>query len=945
MPESFVNLAFSAGVLAPEFLERRDLEKFQLGLRSGHNWIVDYRGGAVVRPPLEFCSFTKDNTEFVRVVPFQFNLNLANTYCLIFGDQYIRVMQNGRYITESASTATISNITASSVAVVTTSGAHGYSSGDWVYLTTAYHYLNYVPFIVRNATSTTFELEIPNLGTPLDLSHLSGAGSITGTVETIYEIVSPYVTADLREIKFDQYRDLIYITRNGYYPRELSRTADDNWTLSLVDFGGNRDAPDAPTISIGTSTAGGSVYNPDSASQDAGVLYAVTAVDTLGRESYLKDIAISETIIDITNNAGFISLNWTAVTDAVLYKVYRSLVVLKGHAITYAEQVGYLGETIAPEFNDTNIVPDFTQTPPIVDNPFADGAVISVNITAAGSGYAKDTTTISANGGTGFEGLVIVNGDGEVIGVRILNPGTGYSDGSITINGDGSGATATIKVSPVGGNNPATSALIQQRRVYAGTVNLPMTFFASRVGEPDTFDYSSQLVGDDAFELSIDSSQLTPIQDLIKSDLGVIVFTNQAVLQIRGTDDSLIGVGSSRSEPVSDEGAENVKPLRSRDTTLYVVAGSHGVNSIEPTQLRNSYQIVDRSLLSNHFFVPYNKVLNWTHAATPQSLIYAVREDGTLLIQAYKPDQNVYAWTDGSTDGKFLDVATVREGDEDVVYAVVERNSSVYIEKFRPFEERYEYNAFAVDSYIPAQTIDYTSTITASARKGKNITVTSVLGNGIFSTVSVGDYIRFGGGEMIVTAVATDFTTLTVDFIRNLKDLDPQTFEPKPSYSSWQQLEQVSSIRGYWHLEGKTTEVVVGDTYQTTATVSGGEVTLSNSMPSPQVGLSYDGDLVTLPLTLEGITLQDKKKNIKDVSVRLKGPEQLCAGTLSAGEFYDCSSEEYDDYELDQYITTKIYEVAVTSDWRDDDSIVIRKERPYRGAVLGIVTNANFGQD
>src|SRR6056297_4324777 len=98
MPEPFVSFAFSAGVLSPSLLSRPDLEKYDLALRDATNWIVDYRGGILVRPPLEYVSNNKNTIEKVRLVPFQFNLFDGNNYIIVLGDEYIRFMRNGAFV-------------------------------------------------------------------------------------------------------------------------------------------------------------------------------------------------------------------------------------------------------------------------------------------------------------------------------------------------------------------------------------------------------------------------------------------------------------------------------------------------------------------------------------------------------------------------------------------------------------------------------------------------------------------------------------------------------------------------------------------------------------------------------------------------------------------------------------------------------------------------------
>jgi hypothetical protein len=63
-----------------------------------------------------------------------------------------------------------------------------------------------------------------------------------------YEISSPYLTAELFDIKFAQSADVMYLTHPSHKTRKLSRTGHTAWTLSEVDF------VDGPYLDTNTTT-------------------------------------------------------------------------------------------------------------------------------------------------------------------------------------------------------------------------------------------------------------------------------------------------------------------------------------------------------------------------------------------------------------------------------------------------------------------------------------------------------------------------------------------------------------------------------------------------------------------------------------------------------------------------------------------------------------------
>ena len=84
-----------------------------------------------------------------------------------------------------------------------------------------------------------------------------------------YEISTPYLTAELFEIKFAQSADVMYITHPNHEVMKLSRTGHTSWTLAEVEF---TDGPYLATNSTATT------LTPASASVATGVNITASAV-------------------------------------------------------------------------------------------------------------------------------------------------------------------------------------------------------------------------------------------------------------------------------------------------------------------------------------------------------------------------------------------------------------------------------------------------------------------------------------------------------------------------------------------------------------------------------------------------------------------------------------------------------------------------------------------
>ena len=76
-----------------------------------------------------------------------------------------------------------------------------------------------------------------------------------------YEISSPYLTAELFDIKFAQSADVMYLVHNNHSVRKLSRTGHTSWSLTEVEFtnGPYLDANTSSTTMAPSATTGSSI--------------------------------------------------------------------------------------------------------------------------------------------------------------------------------------------------------------------------------------------------------------------------------------------------------------------------------------------------------------------------------------------------------------------------------------------------------------------------------------------------------------------------------------------------------------------------------------------------------------------------------------------------------------------------------------------------------------
>ena len=494
MPVSFIQPTFASGEIAPNMYARVDLAKYHAGLKLCRNFFILPQGGAANRAGTMVvgrCLNTIAGNSIggnmpsaaAQVIPFQFNL--VQAYTLEFGHQYMRVIMNGGYVLEPS--ISVSGMTYANPGVITTSTAHGYSAGDQVFIEGTGTQLDSTPgrqYLVANPTTYTFTLTDLD-GNAINTTNYtvitiqsqgqSGYGSydrrggqpppppgVTVTVSRVFTLATPYAGTDVQLIKWTQSADTMTLCHPSYPPQDLTRTQHWIWTLTQIAF--------APTISPPTGlafsadTSGGTQWNYS---------YVVTAIGNDPPDESFASAPVFGSGPQLNSNTGaFNTLSWHALTSAQYYRVYKANPTVHESTPSGA-WYGYIGTTTGTSFVDTEIAPDFTQTPPQGTNPFNEGPIATVTVTNGGSGYDANTTLVVNDvTGTGASLVPTISG-GVITGVTIVNGGQNYSGPTIVAGNQGGNAAGHINVtSGFGAGQYVTATITNGGQDYFGKVTV-----------------------------------------------------------------------------------------------------------------------------------------------------------------------------------------------------------------------------------------------------------------------------------------------------------------------------------------------------------------------------------------------------------------------------------------------------------------------------------------
>lgn len=392
--------SFAAGEISPEMFGRIDLVKYQTGLARCRNFIVLPHGPLINRSGTQYVLEVKDSTKPVRLIPFYYNTD--QTYVLEVGHLYIRFHTLGGTLLESP--LNISAITQANTAVFTIP-AHGYSNGQWLFLTNIGGMTALNGRFVKVASATTNTFTATDLaGNAISTASLP-AYTGGGTAARVFELATPYnsTVINLFDIHYVQSNNVMTLVHQAYPQQELRRVSLTNWTLTAPTFNPNI-APPAAVSAAAIAGTGTTVFT-----------YAVTAIDTnTQEESFLS--ATSSCTNNLNTSGNMNQVVWLAVANAVRYNVYKSRSGL----------MCYAGQTPALAFTDDNILPDPSIVPPTQGPQFANpgdypGAVsyFEQRRVFAGSGNDPQKVFMTRSGTESNMSSSIPTRDSDAIAFRV----------------------------------------------------------------------------------------------------------------------------------------------------------------------------------------------------------------------------------------------------------------------------------------------------------------------------------------------------------------------------------------------------------------------------------------------------------------------------------------------------------------------------------------------
>jgi hypothetical protein len=654
---------------------------------------------------------------------------------------------------------------------------------------------------------------------------------------SVYTIASPYALADLPLLKFTQSADVMTLVHPSYAPRQLNRFSDTNWTLTTISFVPVQQPPSGGTA---TPTHGTEVVGTTGDAESTIYTYCVTAVALTGEESEAS-VSFANTagcrIMSVDGNS-YVSLSWTAPagTAPAFYQIYRTMEV--PNSVTPAGAVfGLIGSATLTSYVDRDGIPDFTASPPMGRDPFADGnnpgvtTYFSQRQWFASSASKPETIWASKIGSfanmdvaqivQASDAITATIASTQVNAIKHMVP---MSSGIVVLSSGGAWLVSGGTVGQGGVPGPITpSALVAQPQAYNGCSDLPPI-----------------VVNVDVLFVQAKGSI---VRDL-SWNLYASVYT--------GTDMTVL--------------------------SNHLFAGR---TLREWAWAEEPYKIIwavrDDGILLGFTYMKEQEVYAWT------------RHDTKGLFQS------VCTVSEGAVDAtyfvvlRFLNGAWVYCVERMADRSLIDGNAALGI----PASIE---NAWCVDCGLAlAQPAPAASLSIGGGANVAGASVTFTADAPVFSTGvgagtaggDVGSVIRANGGHATITAyhgTGSVQGTVTVPF--PVLPNDPTKAPLRGVQGGWTMTAPVTVVTGLDHLDGQTVSILADGNVMAPQVVQNGAVTLQQAATSVIVGLPFQCQLETLNVDVgdggPGGSVQGRQKKLGAVTIRVKDTRGLKAGRTPA---------------------------------------------------------------
>lgn len=555
------------------------------------------------------------------------------------------------------------------------------------------------------------------------------------------------------------------------------------------------------------------------------------------------------------------------------------------------------------------------------DGPWLDINETSTTMTPSATTGKGITITASAVTGINDNQGFLTTDVGRLI--RIDNPASGINWGYARITGRTSTTVVTADVKRAFGDTsadtrwilgawsattgyPAVGAFFEQRLFAANTGTRPQTVWASNTADfevfsPDSANSSGVWDGtvqdDDGLDYTISADDVQAIRWLSPGEDTLAIGTVSGEWTPSSTGAVLTPTDFTVRQQTT-HGSARVQPVRVGNVVLFVQRAKRKVREFGFSFQIDGFQAPDMTRLAQH--VTKGGIVEMAFAEEPNSLLYAVRNDGTLLTMTYRRDEDVVGWARHVIGGAFGSGAAVVES----VAVIPGANGGGQVQDSTDRDEVW-------------------------------VTVKRTINGGTKRYIEVFE----GDFEGPFASEYNNDDDWKADML--LEQVDAYYADSIITYDGSPETE----ITGLDHLEGQVVKILADGAIVSDKTVTSGAITLDEEASVIQIGLGYTHRGKTLKIEAGAVagTAVGKQKTINGITFVLLNSHTLSFGptaqTLEARDFRQVSDAM--DSAAPLFTGEQFYEFA--GGWVPDARVVYESDDPVPFCLLAlapeIVTN------
>lgn len=505
-----------------------------------------------------------------------------------------------------------------------------------------------------------------------------------------YEIVSPYDEDTIGDIDWKEINDVVYITHPLIAPKKLARYADDNWTITPIEFDeppfmalNVTDTTITPSAEYGNCTLTASAPLFDQKHVGSYWKIGVKAASRKSREPITSNG--EKPFIRVKGRFTFSTCGTWAAT-IVIQRAYEAATPVWEDVYTYESA------------KDKNFETEIEQKDEI--------ALWRVKIENF-SGIEGDIPYVTLEAAEEY-----IYGTAKVLSVTSSTVANVFIYDRMYSSGGATkiwyeGAWSDYR------GFPRSCCLFQQRMVYAGTTYQPQSVWGSVIGDYENFAYGT--LDDDAFMHEIGSDERLFVMWMTAHNNSLLVGTSSAeyVLQGSNAGDDPVTPSNVQIKRQCSIGSARIRPIQAGGAVLHVQRDTEKLYELTYSLSTYGYDDNDITQFAEH--IMRGGVKSMAFQRQPDPIVWVVRNDGVLLSCIYDASQKVVAWARHVTQGIVEDVVVgygKTAGDE--VWLVVTRtlgdgSKGRYIERIYPGDWETKDEGIFVDSALSNTMYEYAS--------------------------------------------------------------------------------------------------------------------------------------------------------------------------------------------------------------------------------------------